>query len=61
MVQLADADIRTREVLDWNGVHLFHFSASSCSQKARIVLNFKDSEWTSHERNLPKNENFTPW
>lgn len=61
MVQLADADITTREVLDWTGVHLFHFYASSCSQKTRIVLNFKDSDWTSHELNLPKNENFTPF
>jgi glutathione S-transferase len=61
MVQLADADIQTREVLDWKGIHLFHFSASSCSQKARIVLNHKDCEWVSHEISLPKNENFTPW
>ncbi|MCC2096455.1 MAG: glutathione S-transferase family protein [Hyphomicrobiales bacterium] len=61
MVQLADTDIATREVLGWKGLHLFHFHSSSCSQKTRIALNFKDAEWTSHEIDLPKNENLTPW
>lgn len=61
MVQLADEDIQTREVLEWKGVHLFHFYGSSCSQKTRIVLNFKDAEWHSHELNLPANENFDPY
>ena len=61
MVQLADADIKSREVLDWKGIHLFHFQASSCSQKTRVFLNFKQASWTSHEINLPKNENLTPW
>ena len=48
MVQLADGDIKTREVLDWKGVHLFHFMGSSCSQKARIFLNLKGIPWESH-------------
>ncbi len=61
MVKLADSDIATREVLEWTGVHLFHFHASSCSQKTRIALNFKKADWTSHEIVLPKNENMTPW
>ena len=25
MVQLVDADIKTREVLDWKGIHVLHF------------------------------------
>ena len=41
MVQLLDDDIRTREVPDWSGTHLFHYSMSSCSQKIRIFLNLK--------------------
>ena len=39
MVQLLDSDIKTREVLDWEGVHLIHYMMSSCSQKVRIFLN----------------------
>ena len=41
MVQLVDSDIRTREVLGWQGVHVLHFVGSSCSQKLRIFLNLK--------------------
>jgi len=61
MVQLLDGDIRTREVLDWRGVHVLHFMGSSCSQKLRIYLNLKRIEWESHLVNLSANENFTPW
>ena len=48
MVQLADSDIRTREVLTWTGVHVLHYMGSSCSQKLRIVLNLKGIMWQSH-------------
>ncbi len=61
MVQLATSDIQTREVLEWKGLHLFHFKSSSCSQKTRIVLNLKQEKWTSHEINLGAQENFEPW
>jgi glutathione S-transferase len=61
MVQLADSDIRTREVLDWKGVHVLHFTGSSCSQKLRIFLNLKGIPWESHPVDLPGNENFRPW
>ena len=61
MVQLADADIQTREVLDWQGVHLFHFASSSCSQKTRIFLNLKGIEWESHPVDLMRQQNYTPW
>lgn len=61
MVQLADTDILTREVLDWQGAHLFHFATSSCSQKTRIFLNLKGVDWVSHEISLPKDENLTPY
>ena len=61
MVQLLDQDIQTREVLDWNGVHLFHFMGSSCSQKVRVFLNFKDIQWKSHQIDLGKTAHFTPW
>ena len=61
MVQLADVDIRTREVLDWKGVHVLHASGSSCSQKLRIFLNLKGIPWESHLVDLQANENFRPW
>ncbi len=61
MVQLADGDIKTREVLGWKGVHVLHFSGSSCSQKLRVFLNLKNIPWHSHPVDLPSNENFRPW
>jgi glutathione S-transferase len=61
MVQLVDSDIKTREVLDWKGVHVLHFMGSSCSQKLRVFLNLKGIAWESHHIDLPGNENFKPW
>src|SRR5580700_9074305 len=61
MVQLADGDIKTREVLGWNGVHVLHFMGSSCSQKLRIFLNLKGIPWQSHPIDLPAYENMQPW
>jgi glutathione S-transferase len=61
MVQLVDSDIKTREVLDWKGVHVLHFMGSSCSQKLRVFLNLKGVPWQSHHIDLPGNENFQPW
>ena len=57
MVKLADSDIKTREVLDWKGLHVFHFPFSSCSQKLRIFLALKGVEWESHLIDLMGNEN----
>jgi glutathione S-transferase len=61
MVQLVDSDIKTREVLAWKGVHVLHYSGSSCSQKLRIFLNLKAIPWQSHPIDLHGNENFRPW
>jgi glutathione S-transferase len=61
MVQLIDSDIKTREVLGWDGVHILHFAGSSCSQKLRIFLNLKNIPWVSHPIDLPGNENMQPW
>ncbi len=57
MVKLADSDIKTREVLDWKGLHVFHFPFSSCSQKLRIFLALKGVAWESHLIDLMGNEN----
>jgi ganglioside-induced differentiation-associated protein 1 len=61
MVQLVDSDIKTREVLGWKGIHVLHFSGSSCSQKLRVFLNLKGIEWQSHPIDLPNYENMQPW
>ena len=61
MVRLLNQDIQTKEVLEWKGLHLFHFWGSSCSQKTRIVLNMKDLKWSSHEVNLGKSKHFSSW
>jgi glutathione S-transferase len=61
MVQLVDSDIKTREVLDWKGVHVLHFAGSSCSQKLRVFLNLKGIPWQSYPIDLPAYENMQPW
>lgn len=61
MVQLMDSDIKTREVLDWTGVHLLHGAGSSCSQKTRIFLSLKEIQWQSHLIDMVANENYGDW
>ena len=61
MVRLVDADIQTREVLEWSGIHLLHHTTSSCSQKTRIVLNLKGVRWVSHVVDLRKKQNNEVW
>ena len=56
MVKLANEDIKTREVLDWKGLHVFHFIFSSCSQ-APDFLALKGVDYESHEIDLMTNEN----
>ena len=61
MVMLKDSDIQTKEVLSWTGLHLFHFSGSTCSQKTRIFLRLKGIKWTSHHLNLAAKEHLKPY
>ena len=61
MVKLLRSDILTTEVLEWEGLHLFHFRGSSCSQKTRIFLTEKGVEWQSRLVDLAAHENFTDW
>lgn len=60
-MQLSDCDIKTREVLEWEGLHLFHSQLSSCSQKVRIYLNIKGISWTPHPINVAGNENISEY
>ena len=61
MVMLQESDIQTKEVLNWTGLHLFHFSDSTCSQKLRIYLRLKGISWTSHHINLARKEHLRPY
>lgn len=60
MVMLQESDIQTKEVLSWQGLHLFHAMGSTCSQKTRIFLRLKGLSWTSHHVNLLKKEQIQP-
>ena len=60
-MQLEDKDIKTREVTQWQGLHLLHFDMSSCSQKVRIVFRELGLPFTPHPVNLMKDEQQTDW
>lgn len=61
MVKLLDSEVRTREVVAWQGLHLFHAPLSSCSQKVRIFLAEKGVAWQPHPVNLAVNENVSDY
>jgi len=48
------------EARNLKGVHLYHFSMSNCSQKARFCLEEKGLQWTSHPVDLLNNRHLTP-
>ena len=52
---------KNKEVTTWQGLHLFHFGMSNCSQRIRIMLEEKQLSWTSHHLDLAKDEHVTPW
>ena len=56
-----DSDIKTREVTEWQGLHLLHFNQSSCSQKVRILMSELGIEFKPHHINLMKDEQKTDW
>ncbi len=47
------------DVPGMQGLHLFHFVLSNCSQRVRLGLEEKGLAWTSHHVNLPANEHVT--
>lgn len=61
MARVTDEDILTREVLEWRGLHVFHYAMSSCSQKLRIYLALKGLEWTPHPIDLSTHESYGAW
>ncbi|MEM6708868.1 MAG: glutathione S-transferase family protein [Pseudomonadota bacterium] len=61
MVMLNETDVQTKAVFGWRGLHLFHFSDSTCSQKVRIYLRLKGLPWTSHHINLARQQHLTAY
>ena len=51
----------TTEVLQWEGLHLFHFESSTCSKKVRTVLALKELSCTLHHVDLTTHENKTEY
>ena len=60
-MQLAESDIKTKEILAWKGLHLLHYDLSSCSQKVRILIGELDIDYISHPINLMRDEQRTDW
>ena len=49
-----------KEVLGYQGLHLFHSGISNCSMRVRMVLEEKGLDWESHHLNILKKEHITP-
>ena len=61
MAEILPEKIKTKEILEWQGIHLLHFSGSSCSQKLRIFLNYKGIKWQSHSISIATGQNYSNW
>ena len=60
-MQIDDAMIKTREVTQWRGLHLFHYDHSSCSQKVRILMRELGINFYSHPVNLMRGAQRSDW
>lgn len=54
-------ETRNPDVVQWQGLHLFHYAMSNCSQRVRMCLEEKDATWKSHHLDLSRNEHVTDW
>ncbi len=55
-MKLSPEDVKNKEVIEWQGLHLLHYSMSSCSQKVRILMGELAIDYTSHHVNLMRDE-----
>ena len=60
-MKLNPDQIATEEVTQWQGLHLFHYQMSSCSQKVRILLGELGVEFQSHHIDLRREEQKSAW
>ena len=49
-----------KEVLGFEGLHLYHSGLSNCSMRVRMALEEKGLSWTSHHLDITKKEHVTP-
>jgi len=49
-----------KEVLDFEGLHLYHAGISNCAMRVRVTLEEKNLPWTSHHMDILKKEHQTP-
>ena len=49
-----------KEVLDFEGLHLYHSGLSNCAMRVRMTLEEKNLPWTSHHLDITKKEHITP-
>ena len=49
-----------KDVLGFEGLHLYHAGISNCSMRVRITLEEKGLPWTSHHLNILAKEHITP-
>lgn len=49
-----------KEVLDFEGLHLYHAGISNCAMRVRITLEEKNLPWTSHHLDIINKEHLTP-
>eukprot|EP00656_Telonema_subtile_P051577 TRINITY_DN6977_c0_g1_i1.p1 TRINITY_DN6977_c0_g1~~TRINITY_DN6977_c0_g1_i1.p1 ORF type:complete len:252 (-),score=48.31 TRINITY_DN6977_c0_g1_i1:209-964(-) len=60
MPELTQAQVQSKEVLSWTGVHLFYADVSLCSRKVLLVLALKNVSFTPHVIDLSTGMNRTP-
>jgi glutathione S-transferase len=53
-------DTQRADVRALQGVHLYHYGLSTCSQRVRIALAEKEVSWTGHPVDLLKQEHASP-
>jgi glutathione S-transferase len=49
-----------KDVLEYQGLHLYHSGVSNCSMRVRMTLEEKQLKWSSHHLNILKKEHITP-
>ena len=57
---MAIIETQREDIQALEGLHLFHFATSNCSQRVRLMLHEKGVRWESHHVNLAEGENATP-
>ena len=57
---MAIIETQREDIRSLQGLHLFHFATSNCSQRVRLMLHEKGIRWESHHVNLADGENATP-